>query len=80
MNYHITVINKNYFGSKVVIKMKCVRSVLRSLWGESSGEPGPVFNFNLKRFENLYLLNINTGIHGKLREENKYIHVKGIEP
>lgn len=80
MNYHITVINKNYFGSKVVIKMKCVRSVLRGLWGESSGKPGPVFYFNPKRFEYLCLPNINTGIHGKLRKENKYIHVKRIKP
>lgn len=43
-------------------------------------EPGPVFYFNLKRLENSYLPNINTGICGKLRKENKYIHVKTIHP
>lgn len=56
--------------------MKCVRSALRSLWRESSGEPGPVFYFNLKRFESSYLPGINTAIQGKLRKKNKYIHVK----
>lgn len=60
--------------------MKCVRSALKSLWRESSGEPGPVFYFNLKRFENSYLPNINTGIHWKLKKENKDIHVKIVHP
>lgn len=54
MNYYIIVINKNYFGFKVVIKMKCVRFVLRSWWGESSGELGFIFFINFKRFGNLF--------------------------
>lgn len=51
MNYHITVINKNYFGSKVVIKMKCVRSVLDSLWGDSSWKSSTILYINLKDSE-----------------------------
>lgn len=48
MNYHITVINKNYFGSRVVIKMKCVRPALDSSWGESSWKSCSILSIHFK--------------------------------